>query len=58
MSFLKELKCIVCLIKCSKYLYYAKKALCLVTIIISVATLIKFTCIDISEMVNKIRRSM
>ncbi|MDD6011653.1 MAG: hypothetical protein PUC33_02280 [Oscillospiraceae bacterium] len=28
MNFLKTLKCLLCLAKCSKYLYFAKKILC------------------------------
>ena len=32
MKLLKELKCLYCLFKCSKYLYIAKKILCGVTV--------------------------
>lgn len=34
MNFLKTVKCLCCLIKCSKYIYYIKKALCVATLII------------------------
>ena len=40
MNILKELRCIMYLVKCSKYLYYAKKAICLVTIMISAVVLV------------------
>ena len=32
MKFLKEIKCLCYLFKCSKYLYYAKKLLCIFTL--------------------------
>lgn len=35
MGFIKDIKCILCLLKCSKYLYYAKKALCITTMLIT-----------------------
>ena len=40
MNMLKELRCIMYLLRCSKYLYFAKKALCIVTVMISAAVLI------------------
>ena len=40
MNILKELRCIMYLVKCSKYLYFAKKALCFVTILISAVILL------------------
>lgn len=36
MNFLKTLKCLCCLIKCSKYIYYIKKALCITTVVVVV----------------------
>lgn len=35
MNIIKTIKCLCCLIKCSKYIYYIKKALCLATVIVS-----------------------
>lgn len=40
MNILKELRCIMYLVKCSKYLYFAKKAICFVTILISAVVLV------------------
>ena len=40
MNMLKELRCIMYLLKFSKYLYFAKKAICIVTILISASVLI------------------
>ncbi|MBR5826677.1 MAG: hypothetical protein IKY78_06300 [Clostridia bacterium] len=40
MNILKELRCIMYLVRCSKYLYFAKKAICFVTIMISAAVLV------------------
>lgn len=38
MNMLSALKCLLCLIKCSKYLYYAKKAVCVIFIGIAIFT--------------------
>ena len=35
MSILKMLKCIFCLIKCSKYVYFIKKVICIFVVILS-----------------------
>ena len=35
MNIVKTIKCLCCLIKCSKYIYYIKKAICLATIVIA-----------------------
>lgn len=35
MNILSALKCLLCLIKCSKYLYYIKKAVCFTFIVIA-----------------------
>ncbi|MCM1365332.1 MAG: hypothetical protein NC215_10175 [Ruminococcus sp.] len=40
MNIFKSLHCIICLIKCSKYLYYIKKLLCCVTLAVSAVTVI------------------
>ncbi|MBQ8503440.1 MAG: hypothetical protein IJ491_04080 [Clostridia bacterium] len=58
MNFLKEIKCIMCLVKCSKYLYFAKKALCFVTILISAAMLLGLACGDGKDMAKKLRGMM
>lgn len=52
MNFMKEIKCIMCLIKCSKYLYYAKKVLCFVTILISAAMLLGIATGDTKKMLK------
>ena len=40
MKFAKELKWIYCLFKCSKYLYFAKKIICVITVaVMAVAAL-------------------
>ena len=36
MSILSVIKCIICLTKCSKYLYYIKKAICIAVIFMAV----------------------
>lgn len=40
MNVLRTVKCLYCLVKCSKYIYYIKKALCLVTIALTLWTLL------------------
>ena len=40
MNFLKTVKCLCCLVKCSKYVYYIKKALCIATIGLTVWALL------------------
>lgn len=40
MNFLKTVKCLCCLVKCSKYVYYIKKALCVATIGLTVWALL------------------
>ncbi len=40
MDAIKSLKCIICLVKCSKYLYFAKKLICIMTMLISAVMLI------------------
>ena len=40
MDLFRTLKCIICLVKCSKYLYYIKKTLCIVSIILTAFALI------------------
>ncbi len=40
MNFLKTVKCLCCLVKCSKYVYYIKKTLCIVTVALTVWTLL------------------
>lgn len=38
MNMLSALKCLLCLIKCSKYLYYVNKAVCIIFIGIAIFT--------------------
>lgn len=40
MDLFRTLKCILCLVKCSKYLYYIKKILCIFSISLVVVALI------------------
>ncbi|MBR3817176.1 MAG: hypothetical protein IKJ27_10690 [Clostridia bacterium] len=40
MDIIKNLRCIMYLVKCSKYLYFAKKLVCFMTILISAAVLL------------------
>lgn len=42
MNFLSSVKCICCLIKCSKYVYYIKKLICCAVIILAAVTGICF----------------
>lgn len=58
MNLVREIKCIMCLIKCSKYLYYAKKALCLVTILVAVAALFSITGNNGADMAKKLKGMM
>ena len=39
MTVLKTIKCICCLVKCSKYVYFIRKALCVATITLTVTAL-------------------
>ncbi len=57
MNILKDLKCILCLVKCSKYLYFAKKIICFVTIVISAAVLVSLAQ-DGKVTVEKLRSMM
>ena len=36
MSLASALKCLFCLIKCSKYIYFIKKAICITALILTV----------------------
>ena len=38
MSIGSAIKCLFCLVKCSKYLYFIKKAVCLTAVIIAIGT--------------------
>lgn len=42
MDLIKNIKCIICLVKCSKYLYFAKKLICFMTIVIGAVMLLSF----------------
>lgn len=44
MDIIKSVKCIICLAKCSKYLYFAKKMLCIVTVLVSASMLLGLLC--------------
>ena len=41
MDMIKSIRCILCLLKCSKYLYFAKKMLCIVTVLLSAVITVK-----------------
>lgn len=51
MSILNSIKCILCLIKCSKYLYYIKKAVCFMAL-----TLAAITCLTLVKGEGKMLR--
>ena len=34
MTLIKTIKCLFCLVTCSKYLYYIKKILCVATVVV------------------------
>lgn len=57
MKTLKNFKCILYLIKCSKYLYFAKKIICFMTILISAAALVTLAQ-DSKGTVGKLRGMM
>ncbi len=54
MDLIKNLKCIIYLVKCSKYLYFAKKLICFMTIMVSAAMLLSLAC-DKEETVKKLK---
>lgn len=58
MKFSKELKCICCLIKCSKYLYYAKKILCVMTVVAVAATAFTLMGSDGKSLMCKLKGMM
>ena len=58
MNLVKEIKCIMCLIKCSKYLYYAKKVLCIATLLVTVATVAGMLMGGKMEIGKKMREMM
>lgn len=35
MDIIRSIRCILCLLKCNKYLYFAKKMLCFITLLIT-----------------------
>lgn len=54
MSLMKTIKCLCCLIKCSKYIYYIKKAICIATVVVAAFAL----CSNVGrckEMMKKLR---
>ncbi len=55
MKFAREIKCILCLIKCSKYLYYLKKILCFITISILAFTVISAFGNDNKGVIKKMK---
>lgn len=54
MNLLKTIKCICVLVKCSKYLYYAKKLLCITVIILTGAFAFGF-CIDSKSIMKSLK---
>ncbi len=58
MNLVREIKCIMCLIKCSKYLYFAKKILCFLTIVIASVTLVTIAGADSGDMAKKLKGMM
>lgn len=39
MNIIRTIKCLCCLMKCSKYIYYIKKAICILAIVVTVCCL-------------------
>jgi len=61
MNIFKSLKCIYLMIKCSKYLYFIKKALCAVILVFSAVTVLGLFCDEKEEckkLVSKIKSMM
>ena len=54
MNLIKTVKCLCCLIKCSKYIYYIKKALCVATVMIAVFAVLG-NCGRCKAMLEKLR---
>ncbi len=51
---MKTVKCLCCLMKCSKYVYYIKKAICIATVAVALVAL----CSNIGKcktMISKLR---
>lgn len=57
MNMLSAVKCLLCLIRCSKYLYYIKKAVCIAFIGVAVFTAITLLSGD-SRYVKKLKEMM
>ena len=57
MKLMKELKCICCLFKCSKYLYIAKKIVCVATAVLVAVTALSFIGSD-SKMLKSLKGMM
>jgi hypothetical protein len=54
MNLIKTAKCLCCLMKCSKYIYYIKKAICIAVVVIVLCAL----CGNMSKcraMMNRLR---
>ena len=54
MDLVRNIKCIICLVKCSKYLYFAKKLICFFTIMIA-ALMLAGLAADKEETVKKLK---
>ncbi len=57
MNILSALKCLLCLIKCNKYLYFIKKAVCITALIL--ALIAGFSLLsDENGMIKKLKEMM
>ncbi len=57
MNILSALKCLLCLIKCSKYLYFIKKAVCIAALIIAITAGVSIISGD-KAMIKKLKEMM
>lgn len=57
MNILSAVKCLLCLIKCSKYLYFIKKAVCITALIIALIAGVSILSGD-KNMIKKLKEMM
>lgn len=57
MNILSAVKCLLCLIKCSKYLYFIKKAVCITALIIALIAGVSVLSGD-KNMIKKLKEMM
>lgn len=57
MNVLKLIKCLLCLVKCSKYLYFIKKIICICAVILTGVFLLGMIPFD-KKLLKKIGRKL